>query len=140
VILDQISVFVENKPGALADVTALLSSEGIDFRAFTVADTAEFGVLRFIADTPKKALALLKLNGWVASLTPVVAVKMSDEPGSLAKIMKVLADRDIQVEYMYAFVAQEKGRAYVVLRVADPPGAAALLEASGFETLSSIAG
>jgi hypothetical protein len=140
VILDQISVFVENKPGALADVTARLSAEGVDFKAFTVADTAEFGVLRFIANTPKRALALLKLNGWVASLTPVVAVKMSDEPGSLARIMKALADRDIQVEYMYAFVAQEKGRAYVVLRVADPAGAAALLEASGFETLSSIAG
>jgi hypothetical protein len=140
VILDQISVFVENKPGALADVTARLSEAGIDFKAFTVADTAEFGILRFIADAPKKALALLKLNGWVASLTPVVAVKMSDEPGSLARILEVLSDQGVQVEYMYAFVAQEKGRAYVVFRVADPAGASALLEASGFETLKSITG
>ena len=138
--LDQISVFVENKPGALADVTALLAGADVDFKAFTVADTTEFGVLRFIADAPKKALALLKLNGWVASLTPVVAVKMSDEPGSLAKILKVFSERGIQVEYMYAFVAQEKGRAYVVFRVADPVGASALLEASGFETLKSIVG
>ncbi|MDR1728557.1 MAG: hypothetical protein LBT74_11655 [Acidobacteriota bacterium] len=137
-ILDQISVFVENKPGALSDVTAQLSEAGIDFKAFTVADTAEFGILRFIVDAPKKALTLLKLNGWVASLTPVVAVKMNDEPGSLARILKLLSDNSVQVEYMYAFVAQEEGRAYVVFRVADPAAAAALLEASGFATSASI--
>jgi len=130
-ILEQVSVFVENKPGALSEITTSLADAGIDLKAFTVADKSEFGVLRFLADSPKAALALLKRNGWVASMTPVVAVKMADKPGSLAKVLKLFADNGVQVEYLYAFVAQEEGRAYVVLRVEDPSGAAKLLEAAG---------
>ena len=130
-ILEQVSVFVENKPGAMSEITTSLADAGIDLKAFTVADKSEFGVLRFLADEPKKALALLKSNGWVASLTPVVAVKMADKPGSLAKVLKLLADNGVQVEYLYAFVAQEEARAYVVLRVEDPNGAVKLLEAPG---------
>ncbi|MDR1815117.1 MAG: ACT domain-containing protein [Clostridiales Family XIII bacterium] len=137
--MDQVSVFVENKPGALSEITGALAEAGIDLKAFTVADTSEFGILRFLSDAPKKALALLKMAGWVASLTPVVAVKMSDEPGSLAKVLKLFAEADVQVEYMYAFVAQEEGQAYVVFRVADPDGAVALLESSGAITVASIA-
>jgi len=137
-ILNQISVFVENKPGALSDIATQLSEAGIDFKAFTVADTAEFGVLRFIADKPEEALALLRQDGRVAALTPVVAVRMKDEPGSLAKVLRLLSDNGVQVEYMYAFVAQGEGNAYVVLRVADATGAAALLESSGFITSDSI--
>ena len=130
-ILEQVSVFVENKPGAMSEITSSLADAGIDLKAFTVADKSEFGVLRFLADEPKKALSLLKSNGWVASLTPVVAVKMADKPGSLAKVLKLLADNCVQVEYLYAFVAQEEARAYVVLRVEDPNNAVKLLEASG---------
>jgi len=130
-ILEQVSVFVENKPGALSEITTSLADEGIDLKAFTVADKSEFGVLRFLSDSPKKALELLKNNGWVASITPVVAVKMVDKPGSLAKVLKMFADEAVQVAYLYAFVAQEEGRAYVVFRVEDPEGAIKLLEASG---------
>ena len=130
-IVEQVSVFVENKPGALSEITTSLADEGIDLKAFTVADKSEFGVLRFLSNSPEKALAMLRRNGWVASITPVVAVKMADKPGSLAKVLKMLADNGIQVEYLYAFVAQEEGRAYVVLRVQDPEGAMKLLEASG---------
>ena len=129
-ILEQVSVFVENKPGAMSEIAVSLAEAGIDLKAFTVADKSEFGILRFLSDFPKKALALLKRNGWVASLTPVVAVKMVDEPGSLAKVLKMFADNDIQVAYLYAFVAQEEGRAYVVFRVDDPSGAMKLLEDS----------
>ena len=130
-ILEQVSVFVENKPGALSEITTSLAEAGIDLKAFTVADKSEFGVLRFLSDFPKKALALLKRNGWVASITPVVAVKMVDKPGSLAAVLKLFADKGIQVAYLYAFVAQEEGRAYVVFRVEDPAGAVTLLEESG---------
>ena len=130
-IVEQVSVFVENKPGALSEITTSLAAEGVDLKAFTVADKSEFGVLRFLADFPEKALAMLRRNGWVASITPVVAVKMTDKPGSLASVLKLLADNDVQVEYLYAFVAQEEGRAYVVLRVKDPEGAMKLLEISG---------
>ena len=130
-IVEQVSVFVENKPGALSEITSSLANEGVDLKAFTVADKSEFGVLRFLADFPEKALAMLRSNGWVASITPVVAVKMPDKPGSLANVLKLFADNDVQVEYLYAFVAQEEGRAYVVLRVEDPEGAMKLLETSG---------
>ena len=130
-ILEQVSVFVENKPGALSEITTSLADAGIDLKAFTVADKSEFGVLRFLADSPEKALALLKSNGWVASITPVVAVKMVDKPGSLARVLELFADDGVQVEYLYAFVAQEEGRAYVVLRVENPEDAMKLLEASG---------
>ena len=130
-ILEQVSVFVENKPGALSEITTSLAAAGIDLKAFTVADKSEFGVLRFLADSPDKALDLLKRDGWIASITPVVSVQMTDKPGSLAKVLKMFADKDIQVAYLYAFVAQEEGRAYVVFRVEDPEGAEKLLEASG---------
>ena len=130
-ILEQVSVFVENKPGALSEITTSLADAGIDLKAFTVADKSEFGVLRFLSDEPKKALALLKRNGWVASITPVVAVKMADKPGSLARVLKMFADKSVQVEYLYAFVAQEEERAYVVLRVGDPDGAVKMLEEAG---------
>ncbi|MDR0309953.1 MAG: acetolactate synthase [Acidobacteriota bacterium] len=130
-IQEQVSVFVENKPGALSEITTSLAEAGIDLKAFTVADKSEFGVLRFLSDNPAKALALLKSNGWVASITPVVAVKMTDKPGSLAKVLKLFADNGKQVEYLYAFVAHEEGRAYVILRVDDPESAEKLLAASG---------
>ncbi|MCL2493157.1 MAG: ACT domain-containing protein, partial [Clostridiales bacterium] len=98
-IVDQVSVFVENKPGALADIAARLAEAGVDLNALTIADTSEFGVMRFLSDSPKKALALLKLNGWVASLTPVVAVRMDDRPGALAQILMMFSDEEIMVEY-----------------------------------------
>lgn len=132
-IVDQVSVFVENKPGALADIAARLAEAGVDLNALTIADTSEFGVMRFLSDSPKKALALLKLNGWVASLTPVVAVRMDDRPGALAQILMMFSDEEIMVEYMYAFVAQEEGHAYVVFRVQDAEQAERLLSAAGFD-------
>ena len=131
-IMDQVSVFAENKPGAIADIAAKLAEADIDLKALTIADTTEFGIVRFLSDSPKKALALLKLNGWVASLTPVVAVRMDDSPGALAQILMTFSAEDVMVEYMYAFVAQEEGRAYVVFRVQDAERAERLLSAAGF--------
>jgi hypothetical protein len=132
-VIDQLSVFSENKAGMLAEVTAQLAEAGIDIEALTVADTAEFGVLRFIVDAPKKALTVLKLGGFVASLTPVIALRMANEPGSLARILKTLADADISVEYLYACVAHEAGSAFVVLRVEDTDKAVTLLSAKNYE-------
>ena len=132
-IIDQLSVFSENRPGMLADVTEQLAEAGIDIEALTIADTAEFGVLRFIVDSPKKALSVLKLNGFVASITPVIALKMKNEPGSLAKIAKTLAGEEISIEYLYACVASEEGSAFVVLRVENPDAAVDLLVKNGYE-------
>ena len=130
-ILEQVSVFVENKPGALSEITTSLADDNIDLKAFTVAGKSEFGVLHFLSDEPQKALDLLKRNGWVASITPVVSVQMADKPGSLARVLKLFAANDVQVEYLYAFVAQEEARAYVVMRVDNPENAVKLLETSG---------
>ena len=132
-IIDQLSVFSENRAGMLAEITGQLAEASIDIEALTIADTAEFGIFRFIVDSPKKALSVLKLGGFVASLTPVIALRMANEPGSLAKIAKLLADAEVSVEYLYACVARETGSAFVILRVEDNEAAVALLTANGYE-------
>ena len=132
-IIDQLSVFSENRAGMLADITAMLAEADIDIEALTIAETAEFGVLRFIVDAPKKALAVLKLEGFVASLTPVIALNMENKPGSLARIAKTLGDANISIEYLYACVAREADSAFVILRVEDTEGAATLLKENGYE-------
>ena len=132
-IIDQLSVFLENRAGKLADITNQLAEAGIDIEALTIADTAEFGVARLIVDSPKKALSVLKLGGFVGSLTQVIAIRMKNEPGSLARIANMLADAEISVEYLYACVAREEGSAFVILRVENIEAAVALLEAGGYE-------
>ena len=137
-IIDQLSVFVENKPGALTEITEMLAEAEIDLEAFTIADTSEFGVLRLIVDAPKKALSVLKMNGFIASLTPVVAVCIEDEPGSLAKILKTLSNEGISIEYMYAFVSREEGSAYVIFRVEDNDKAIHILNNSGLVSAANL--
>ena len=137
-ILEQISIFTENKPGTLVEVSKLLASAEIDINVFTIADTAEFGIMRLLVDAPKKALATLKLNKYVARLTPVVAIRMQDEPGSLAKVLAALADGGVELEYVYAFAAKKADTAYVVIRVNNPEETAAMMEAAGFTTVSRI--
>jgi hypothetical protein len=131
-ILEQISVFVENRAGAVADITQTLAEAEIDIKALTLADTGDFGVLRLIVDAPKKALAVLKLAGSVASLTPVVVVKMGNEPGSVAKITRLLADAGVSLEYIYAFVAREAGTAYAVLRMESAESGETVLRQAGY--------
>jgi len=132
-IIDQLSVFSENRAGMLADITSILAEAEIDIEALTIAETAEFGILRFIVDAPKKAMSVLKLEGFVASLTPVIALSMGNTPGSLAKIAKVLGDSEISIEYLYAAVASNADGAFVILRVEDTDGAVALLKENGYE-------
>jgi len=136
-ILDQLSVFSENKAGMLADITAQLADANIDIEALSIAETEEYGVIRFIVDAPKKAATVLKMGGFVATLTPVIALKMSNKPGSLAKIARTLADADIPIEYLYACVAREAGTAFVILRVEETEAAVALLAEKGYEPFRS---
>jgi hypothetical protein len=130
-VIDQISVFVENNPGRLADITGILGNAGIDMRAMSIADTAEFGILRMIVDKPQEALELLRAAECVVSITPVLAVAIKDIPGSLAEVLRILANAGINVEYDYAFVSRKPGGAYVVLRVEDNGRAAACLKQNG---------
>lgn len=115
----QLSVFVENRPGSLAEITAVLQQTGIDIRALSIADTTNFGVLRLIVDRPAAASEALRDAGFTVSLTKVVAIGVNDCPGGLCAALAVLAQAGITVEYMYAFISREQGTAYVILRTDD---------------------
>ena len=132
-IMDQLSVFSENRAGMLVEITSLLAEAEIDIEALTIAETSEYGILRFIVDAPKKAMTVLKMGGFVATLTPVIALRMPNRPGALNDIVKTLADEGIPIEYLYACVAREEGSAFVILRVEDTDTAVALLTGKGYE-------
>ena len=117
--IQQLSIFVENKSGRLAHITEALAAANVDIRAISVADTSDFGILRLIVDKPEEAVKALKEAHLTVSLTSVIAVGINDQPGEFAKAMRVLADSYIGVEYMYAFISRDKGKAYVILRVED---------------------
>lgn len=131
----QISVFVENTAGKLAELTEYLQQHDIDMRALSIAETQDFGIVRIIVDDAYKTSQVLKEAGYVASITPVLAVEMPDEPGSLFKILKLLGDGGINLEYMYAFLTRKADTAYMVLRVADNEKAAELLSKKGVHTV-----
>ncbi|MEL4105748.1 ACT domain-containing protein [Oscillospiraceae bacterium WX1] len=137
--IDQISVFVENKPGKLVDVVETLGQNGIDLRAMSIADTSDFGILRLIVDDTPKALTVLREADCVTSVNPVLAVSVEDAPGSLAKVLRALSDAAISVEYVYAFITHEPGRAFVILRVEDNEKAAEILAQNGVKPASGSA-
>jgi len=114
--ITQISVFLENRSGRLYDVCMLLGENGINIRALNVAETESFGVLRMVVSDSAAAVKALKDGGFVANITEVVAVEVSDKPGGLAVILKALSDEDIDVEYMYGFVEKETNKALMVFR------------------------
>ena len=132
-IMDQLSVFSENRAGMLVEITSLLAEAEIDIEALTIAETSQYGILRFIVDAPKKAMTVLKMGGFVATLTPVIALRMPNRPGALNGIVKTLADEGISIEYLYACVAREEGSAFVILRVEDIDAAVALLTGKGYK-------
>lgn len=134
--IKQMSVFVDNRKGALAGMLKLLADNHIDLRALSIADTADFGILRFIADDNKKAAEILAADGHICAQTDVVAACLNDQPGALAAQLAVLADANIDVEYLYAFVTTATNQACVVLRVADNAAAEAALTAAGVQLLT----
>jgi len=130
-MIDQISVFVENTKGRLADVTEALGRGSIDLHAMSIADTAEFGILRLIVDKPQKALDILREAECIVSVTKVVAASFSDEPGSLGKILRIISDNGISIEYLYAFNTRKAGSSYAVFRFDDNERAEKLLAENG---------
>jgi hypothetical protein len=135
--IEQLSVFVENRSGKLVEVLKTLGDSGIDLRAMSIADTADFGILRLIVNKPDKARDILQEAGYVVILNSVLPLSIGDEPGSLAGVLGALAEADIGVEYVYAFVAHGKGRAHVILRTTDDERAAAALKGLGVEFASA---
>ena len=135
----QISVFLENKKGRLAEVTKTLSHEKINIRALSLADTADFGVLRIIVDNPDRSVSVLKAHGFVAQVTEVIAVEVEDRPGGLSHILEVLDQDNVNVEYMYAYVEKSRDNAIVICRIDDRERALQILEKNGIATLSAEA-
>ena len=117
--IHQISVFLENRPGQLAEITHLLADNGINLRAISIAEATEYGVLRIIADNAERATAILLENGNVLSMTPVIVVSVPDQPAGLSEILALLADGDVDISYMYSLFTHQDGKAYMVFRVAD---------------------
>ena len=126
-MIDQISVFVENKTGKLAEITGILGAAGVDIRAMSIADTTDFGILRLIVDKPEKALEVLQEAECIVTVNQVIAVSIDDKPGSLSKVLQLLFDGGISIEYLYAFITRKKENAYVILRMEDNEKAAQIL-------------
>lgn len=135
--IHQISVFLENRAGQLAEITSVLADRGIDIRAISIAETADYGVLRMIVDDAEKATSILLSGGYILSLTPVLAVAVSDLPGGLAPVLALLAEGNIDIEYMYSLFTHVEGQAYMVFRVSDEEKFVSLLEAHGMNTVSN---
>ena len=119
--IHQISVFLENRTGQLAQITQLLANESIDIRALSIAETTDYGLARMIVDDSHKASAILLEHGDILSMTPVWAVEVPDRPGGLAEVLSVLAENHVDVEYMYSLFAHQEGKAYMVMRISDEP-------------------
>ena len=131
--IKQISVFLENKPGMLNGMTAVLAGAGIDLRALSLAETKDFGIVRMIVDDVYQTATVLRENGYVASMTPVVAVLIPDVVGGLNRVLTALTEADVNLEYMYASLAgKDDDNAYMILRVEDPASAEAALRLAGF--------
>lgn len=134
-MINQISVFLENSYGKLAGVCELLSGNGINIRAITLAESQDFGIVRIIADDHKKASAILAKEGYIFSVKDVVAVELDDNPGSLTSVLKVLTDAQINMDYMYAFTAPAKGSASLIIKTADENAMVEELKKNGIRIL-----
>jgi len=136
-IIKQISIFVENRAGRLAEITDIIAKNNINIRALSIADTTNFGILRIIVDDANKVEKILKENEMTVSITSVISICVEDKPGGLAKILKILAAENIGIEYMYAFVSQQSAdRAYVIMRIEEDFKAMEILKKAGYEGLN----
>jgi len=134
--VEQISVFLENKAGRLAEVTKVLGEAKINIRALSLADTTDFGILRLIVDQYDKARESLKQHGFTVGKTEVVAIEVPDHPGGLAWVLQILSDSDVNVEYMYAFVQHSGKNAVIIFRFDNLERAIELLQQQGVRIYS----
>ncbi|NPV29684.1 MAG: ACT domain-containing protein [Firmicutes bacterium] len=132
----QISVFLENKCGRLASVTRALGSRDINIRAFSIADTTDFGILRLIVNRPEEAYQALRDEGFTVSITDVIAVRIPDRPGGLADVLELMQEAGVNIEYMYAFVEKVSRDALAVFRVENVDAALRLMREKGIKVLS----
>ena len=139
-MINQISVFLENKPGALNRMTTVLARSGVNLRAISLAETTDFGIARMIVDDVITATTVLKDNDFICSLTPVLAYEIPDEAGGLNKLLMLFTDAGVNLEYMYSCIlGEDQRRAFMIFRVADPAAAEAALTAKGVFALTEEA-
>ena len=129
--IKQISVFLENNAGRLGEVTRVLAQAGINLRAISIADTADFGILRLIADNYDDALTALKNAGFTTRVSQVAAVEIEDAPGSLARVMELFQKTNVNIEYLYASLEGKTGKAVVILKLEDHEKGLKILKENG---------
>ncbi|MBT9172595.1 MAG: hypothetical protein DDT21_00981 [Syntrophomonadaceae bacterium] len=132
----QISIFLENKAGRLAEVTSILGRENINIRALSIADTTDFGILRLIVNRPEEAGRVLRKEGFMVSETEVLAVEVPDRPGGLAGVLSILSEAGVNIEYLYAFIEKSSADALVIFRVENSSLAAEALQKRAVKVLS----
>ena len=135
--IKQLTVFVQNKKGTVVSVTDILAKNDINIRALSIAETEEFGILRLIVDNESAATKILEENGYLIKAIDVVGVKIGDKPGALTAALNVLDKANINVEYLYAFMARTEKHAYVVLRVEDNDAVESALESAGLHLITN---
>ena len=135
-LINQISVFIQNEKGRLSSITEVLRDNNVDIRALSLADTTDFGILRLIVNDPDLAVKALKDSGHTVSITKVIGVIIEDKPGGLCVPLKALSDNNVSVEYMYAYIGGSKDKAVVIIRVDNNEMAQKVLESSGIPMIS----
>ncbi|HBR03357.1 MAG TPA: acetolactate synthase [Ruminiclostridium sp.] len=137
-LVKQVSVFLQNKSGRLAEVSRILGQKEIDIRALSIADTAEYGILRLIVNKPEEAVDALTEHGFSVRTTDVIAIAISDQPGGLSRPLEILERNQIGIEYTYAFLGHKSaGKAIVILRVEETKKAIEILVQEGIEIMPS---
>jgi hypothetical protein len=137
-IIKQISIFLENVSGRLAEVTKILAASNINLRAMTIADTADFGILRVIVSTPDEAIGVLTKAGFMAKETDVLAVEVEDHPGGLARVMEVFSKNNVNIEYMYASLERSQDKAVIIIKVEDVKRGVKIVEENGLKPAGSF--
>ena len=137
-LVKQLSVFMENRPGRLSKLTHTLGKEGIDFVTLSIADTKDFGIVRFIARENERAYEVLKREGFTVGITELIGVEVDDKPNALAEVVALIEEADMNIEYLYSFVLTERNTAKILMRVDDKDTARAvsLLTEKGSRLLS----
>jgi len=133
--IQQISVFLENKTGRLADVTRLIADAAVNIRAISIADTADFGILRLIVDKPPEAVEALSKGGFTTRMTDVLAIEIPDRPGSLAQVMEVFKETGVNIEYLYASLEKDNSTAVVIFKVEDINHCLKIVEGHGLSAI-----
>lgn len=137
-MITQISVFLENESGRLAEVTKTLNDAKVNLRAITIADAAEYGILRLVPDEPRKALAALEAADFTARATDVIAVEVADKPGELYRVMDLFRKNDVNIEYLYASLEKNRDNAVIIFKVEDAARGMQIIEANGLVAVSKF--